>query len=65
MAGPIAVPPPPPGGPLPTQKTSEVIGTFRATKVSLIYLPSQLVVLHFVGNLLGLSNSNSALQRLT
>ena len=28
------VPPPPPGGPLPMQKTSEIIGTLRPTKVS-------------------------------
>lgn len=35
MAGPLVVPPapPPPGGPTPAQKTSEVIGTFRPTKV--------------------------------
>ncbi|MCJ1275066.1 member of Set1p complex, histone methyl transferase [Puttea exsequens] len=32
MAGPPPVPPPPPGGPPSTQKTSEVIGTFRPTK---------------------------------
>ncbi|KAL9632195.1 MAG: hypothetical protein Q9164_005475 [Protoblastenia rupestris] len=36
MAGPIAIPPPPPGGPQSgqtTQKTSDVIGTFRTTKL--------------------------------
>jgi len=33
MAGPLVVPPPPPPGP-PTQKTSEVIGTLRPTKVT-------------------------------
>ena len=32
MVGPLAVPPPPPGNP-PTQKTSEVIGSFRSSKV--------------------------------
>ena len=34
MAGPLAVPPPPPGGPQPTQKTSDIIGSLRPTKVS-------------------------------